>query len=210
MPANSDTPSPFAEWLITMSRALGYKRDSEFARALKVEQSTISRWRRGGRPSVEHLAKVSTLTGTQLEPLLVLAGYVSASAVRNAEVPEPPSQVTAGQRIIEDSPVSAEIKGVLLQYWSERMTEERSRLQEFVKIYTEAQQGVLKTPDDVVERVATHVFHTHLNTHVAAVLRGMANAIEAETKESKARAEGGGSRRGGREKGTQAPDPGES
>ena len=57
MPADDTTTSPFIDWLNGMSRAYGYARDADLARALGLQQATVSRWRRqGARPSANNIA----------------------------------------------------------------------------------------------------------------------------------------------------------
>ena len=95
-------PSPFADWLDGMARAFGYPRDADLARKLQLRQSTVSRWRKGARPSVEHLLRVAALFGTNITVLLKLAGYIPMDFELD-EVPEPPSAKTETVRRIADA-----------------------------------------------------------------------------------------------------------
>lgn len=206
MTTDSTTSSRFVDWLTGMTRALGYSRDSDLARALEVDQSIISRWRRGSRPSVTHLVKVSDLTRTQLEPLLVLAGWVPASAVRNAETPEPPSQVTVGQRMIRDSSLPADVQEVLLEYWEARMQEERGRLHELIEIFAAGERAEFTDKDELIELVAAKIFNSHLNIDIAKALRGVADAVDARHGPPKERVARGGGRDKPPEEDAQGPD----
>lgn len=176
-PVTTPTPSSFIDWLTAMTRALGYNRDSELARALQVDQSIVSRWRKGSRPSVEHLARVSALTGTPLEPLLVLADYVSASAVRNATVPEPPAPTTPGERVIKEARIPDVLKNELRGYWSHRMREERARLSNLVQILEQTAGGKL-TQEGILDQIAAKVFVSDLSNHVVELLRASADVID--------------------------------
>jgi len=53
--------------------------DAEFARRVGVDQSYVTRWRRGVRPQVPALVKIAKVTGTSIETLLMIAGYVDDS-----------------------------------------------------------------------------------------------------------------------------------
>lgn len=82
MPSNSPRGSasdssrmPFASWLDSIVPAL-FPSDAEFARRLGVDQSYVTRWRRGVRPQVPALVKIAKVTGTNLETVLMIAGYV--------------------------------------------------------------------------------------------------------------------------------------
>ena len=66
---------PFASWLDSIVPAV-IPSDAEFARRLGVDQSYVHRWRRGVRPQVPALMKISKVTGTSVETLLLIAGYV--------------------------------------------------------------------------------------------------------------------------------------
>lgn len=67
--------TPFASWLDSVVPAV-IPSDAEFARRLGVDQSYITRWRRGVRPQVPALVKIAKVTGTNLETMLMIAGYV--------------------------------------------------------------------------------------------------------------------------------------
>lgn len=167
--------NPFIEWLTPTARALGYARDSDLARALEVDQSVVSRWKKGSQPSVKHLARISELTGTQLEPLLVLAGYLHPSRARHAKTPEPTA--TPGERIIKKSPMPDVLKNELRAYWSQRMREERNRLAHLVDIIQHTADGKLQS-DKILEQIAARVFVTDLSNHVADLLRSSADMID--------------------------------
>lgn len=85
MPDNStgkrdrDQPkTPFAAWLDSIVPAV-IPSDAEFARRIGVDQSYVTRWRRGRRPQVPALVKIAKVTRTGVETLLMIAGYVDES-----------------------------------------------------------------------------------------------------------------------------------
>jgi transcriptional regulator with XRE-family HTH domain len=53
--------------------------DAEFARRVGVDQSYVTRWRRGRRPQVPALVRIAKVTDTSVETLLMIAGYVDES-----------------------------------------------------------------------------------------------------------------------------------
>jgi len=67
-------PTPFAHWLDAMIPAK-FKNDAEFARQLGVEQVYVHRWRRGVKPQVPMLVRISRLTGTDVQTLAEIVGY---------------------------------------------------------------------------------------------------------------------------------------
>lgn len=71
--------TPFATWLDSIVPAV-IPSDAEFARRVGVDQSYVTRWRRGRRPQVPALVKIAKATGTSIETLLMIAGYVDESA----------------------------------------------------------------------------------------------------------------------------------
>ena len=82
MPSNSPREAaadrqktPFASWLDSIVPAV-IPSDAEFARRLGVDQSYVTRWRRGVRPQVPALVKIAKVTSTNLETMLMIAGYV--------------------------------------------------------------------------------------------------------------------------------------
>lgn len=70
--------TPFGSWLDSIVPAV-IPTDAEFARRLGVDQSYIHRWRRGVCPQVPALVKISSVTGTSLETLLMIAGYQNSA-----------------------------------------------------------------------------------------------------------------------------------
>lgn len=70
--------TPFASWLDSIVPAV-IPSDAEFARRVSVDQSYVTRWRRGRRPQVPALVKIAKVTGTSIETLLMIAGYVDES-----------------------------------------------------------------------------------------------------------------------------------
>lgn len=76
--SSADKPTPFASWLDSIVPAV-IPSDAEFARRVGVDQSYVTRWRRGRRPQVPALVKIAKVTGTSVETLLMIAGYVDES-----------------------------------------------------------------------------------------------------------------------------------
>lgn len=67
--------SSFACWLGSLTPAV-FKTEADLARACKVPQSTVIRWRRGEtRPRVEQLLTLAEVTGTDIALLVRIAGY---------------------------------------------------------------------------------------------------------------------------------------
>lgn len=119
----------FGDWFVATSKGLGYKGDADVARALGVSPSTVGRWRRGSRPSVQELVTISRVFNVHLEALLVLAGLVERDEVGRAEPPPPPKSFSAAERMIENAPIEEGSKEVLRTYWTRRMAEEHNRLE---------------------------------------------------------------------------------
>lgn len=67
--------TPFGSWLESIVPAV-IPSDAELARRVGVNQSYVSRWRRGRRPTVTNLVKLADATGTNLETLMRIVGYV--------------------------------------------------------------------------------------------------------------------------------------
>lgn len=142
----------FSEWLTAMAKAMGYGTDAALSDALGISQSTILRWRQGSKPSIRHLASLSRVLGTRLEPLLVLTGHVSADAFgANTETPEPPSAITETVRKIKDSTLGDSLKARLLEYWDLRLGEERGRLYALIKALEEEKLTGSENSLDVAE-----------------------------------------------------------
>jgi transcriptional regulator with XRE-family HTH domain len=70
--------TPFASFLDSIVPAV-IPSDAEFARRVGVDQSYVTRWRRGRRPQVPALLKIAKVTNTPVENLLTIAGYVDES-----------------------------------------------------------------------------------------------------------------------------------
>ncbi len=123
-----ETPS-FAEWLFSTGRVLGYSSNSALARALGVPQPTVSRWKSGSKPSVEHLVKISELFGVELKLLLVLAGYMRGDVQDIARQ----APTSAADRLITESGVGDAAETLLTTFWAERQEEELKRLEKLVE-----------------------------------------------------------------------------
>ncbi|MFE1104117.1 helix-turn-helix domain-containing protein [Nocardiopsis alba] len=125
--------SPFAEWLISTGRALGYTTNTSLAKALGVPQPTVSRWKSGSKPSVEHLVKISELFGVELKTLLILSGHIQGDIVKEVHPP-----LNQAERMISDAQISAGQKQLIVEYWRNRMGEEHARLARVVAFAEEA------------------------------------------------------------------------
>lgn len=121
--------STFADWLIATGRAMGYSTYTALANAIGVPQPTVSRWKSGAKPSVEHLVKISELFGIELKTLLVLSGHMKGE-VSPRDLQPPPSEA---ERVIGESPLEKRLKEKLLDFWEQRMQEEHQRLRELVR-----------------------------------------------------------------------------
>ncbi len=105
--------------------ALGYSTSASLARALGIQQSTVSRWKKGTKPSVEHLVKISELFGVELKTLLILSGHMEGD-VSPAALAAPP---TPADRIIEGIDAPEEYRAHLRMFWLAREREELERLE---------------------------------------------------------------------------------
>jgi transcriptional regulator with XRE-family HTH domain len=73
-PGKRPDQTSLASWLDSMVPAR-FPSDAALARAVGVEQSYITRWRRGVTPSLPSLLKLAKATGTSAETLMHIAGY---------------------------------------------------------------------------------------------------------------------------------------
>ncbi|MGW5686493.1 hypothetical protein [Nonomuraea sp. NPDC003754] len=131
--------NPFYEWLSLTARARGYASDAALAEALELQQSTVSRWRKGTRPHITHLVKLGRLFRMSIEPMLVLSGHVPAELLGNTEPPEPP--VPQAVRQFQEASLPDGVKNALLRYWDQRHTEEDARVTGLVKLLESAAGG---------------------------------------------------------------------
>lgn len=177
-----DTTPTFSDWLTTTTRALGYARDSDVARALQIDQSIVSRWRKGSQPSVKHLDRISDLTGTPLEPLLVLAGYLHPSRARHGKTLKPAA--TPGERMINEAQIDEQEKPIFRRYWEVRSAEEKDRLAKLLLL-----SGAVKKGDmDAATAISVEARTTELSVHIMELYRGIADAHRAEASRLKAKA----------------------
>lgn len=166
---------------------MGYPTDASLAEALEISPSTILRWRRGSRPSVEHLAKLSSILGVRLEGLLALAGHVSPGVFdANADLPEPPSPITETVRRITDSPLSDASKDALIKYWNERLAEERALVYELIRILDGAERGAVDVVDDLatILRLASQ---PELSSHLVELLKRVTGILHRSKPRSRQR-----------------------
>lgn len=115
----------FADWLIATGRAMGYTTYTSLAQALGVPQPTVSRWKAGAKPSVEHLVRISELFGIELKTLLILSGHMKGD-VSAKDLALPSSQA---DRIIASMKSNGEYREMLKDFWQRRQHEELERLQ---------------------------------------------------------------------------------
>lgn len=73
-----ETPS-YMEWMREEMRRRGW-RQADFARAVDVDVSMVSRWLHGRRPDPASLERVAAALGVDLDALLTLAGHRPHSA----------------------------------------------------------------------------------------------------------------------------------
>ncbi|MFC5821128.1 helix-turn-helix domain-containing protein [Nonomuraea harbinensis] len=123
----------FYVWLAATARASGYGSDAQLAEALGLQQSTVSRWRKGTRPHITHLVKLGQLFRMSIEPMLVMSGHVPADLLGNTEPPALPTPQIVRQ--IQEAPLPDGVKKALLEYWDERLEEEQTRVAELIKLF---------------------------------------------------------------------------
>jgi len=130
MPSRRPT---FSDWVTSTGTALGYTNDASLARALGIQQSTISRWKKNSaKPGVEHLARISELFGVDIKVLLVLAGYLEAPPPAPEDL-HPLGVHTRAEQMISNARVSTSHQRDLLQrFWASRLEEEQERLSRLI------------------------------------------------------------------------------
>lgn len=142
-------PSPrpnFSEWITSTGSALGYTNSASLARALNIQQSTISRWKtKNSQPSVEHLSRISQLFGVDLKVLLVLAGYIEAVPPSPDELRAAPRR-TRAEEMIGEADLDPHLEEFVREYWSARMEEEHARLAGMIDFAKEAASKGLSRP----------------------------------------------------------------
>ncbi|WP_433699074.1 helix-turn-helix domain-containing protein [Nocardiopsis sp. CA-288880] len=163
-------PAPtFADWLFNTGRALGYTTNSALARALGVPQPTVSRWKTGSKPSVEHLVKISELFGVELKLLLVLAGYMKGD-VRDIPLEAPTSKA---ERLIAESEVGEAAEALLSSFWGRRQDEELKRLEKLVAGIQESVRLTGSYDLRSMEKSLDDALQTELPQHVHHLVRGL-------------------------------------
>ncbi|MET9068528.1 helix-turn-helix domain-containing protein [Streptosporangium sandarakinum] len=178
---DSSDETRFSVWLTQMARAMGYPTDASLAEALGISPSTILRWRRGSKPSVTHLVRLSTTLGVRLEGLLALAGHVDPQVLGpKAELPEPPSSVTETVRRIRGSSMSEQSQEVLTRYWNSRLAEERGRAYELIRIIEGAERGELDVVEDLA-KILTLTSQSQLSKHLVDLLREVTDILGTAT-----------------------------
>ncbi|MBB4699328.1 helix-turn-helix transcriptional regulator [Sphaerisporangium siamense] len=176
-------PNPFWSWLHTHAGGLGYRSEARLARALDVSPTTVMRWKRGAKPSIDQLLKIGEVLGVKLEPLLVLSGLVPAEALGNPDMPVSPSPVTPGERLIIGSGLDQHLQDLLQKYWKSRLSEERSRVEKLIDMMksdirlamldnTAASQMLSKLPQSDLQEHLTEVIlqwivYQHVNAAAA-------------------------------------------
>ncbi|WP_326645069.1 hypothetical protein OG884_12065 [Streptosporangium sp. NBC_01755] len=159
-----DTTSVFADWVTATARALGYRSDAQLADALSVQQSTVTRWRKGSQPQIKHLVELSKLFKMKIEPLLVLSGHVPPELLSNATVSPSPEPQSVAQRMIEEAKLPSEVKEVFRHYWQLRLKEEWKRLSELMNLMSEMAKGDM--PPKEFEKRAVSALDTKVSTHL--------------------------------------------
>lgn len=153
------TANGFGEWLTAMTRGLGFRQDAQIARALNVSPSTVGRWRRGSRPSVQELVTISRAFGVGLEPLLVISGLVERSELSNGQPPKPPQPVSVATRHILDAPIGDAAKTRLFDFWEARMDEEHERLYQLIDEFRQSKADAGRMLSDYGRSdIARHVY----------------------------------------------------
>lgn len=161
----------FADWLISTGRAMGYATNSALAHAIGVPQPTVSRWKKGAKPSVEHLVSISDLFGIELKTLLVLSGHMQGD-VSPGKLAPPPSQA---DRIIDSVNAPEPYKTELRIFWAAREREELYRLE----LLAEAVETAHSMDAGEEERKSFHPWiETALATELPLHVQALRNAIE--------------------------------
>jgi len=75
MADTSQRPSNLAQWLDSIVPAV-IPSWAALARAVGVDQATVSRWRRGSTPSTPTLLRLADATNTDPAVMLRIAGYM--------------------------------------------------------------------------------------------------------------------------------------
>ncbi|MEV0227998.1 helix-turn-helix domain-containing protein [Nonomuraea sp. NPDC050786] len=179
-----DTTSAFGEWVDQTARALGYRTDAQLADALGVQQSTVTRWRKGSQPQIKHLVGLAKLFKMKIEPLLALSGHVPPELLSDRATPEIPFTETV--RRIREAPLDTVLKDALLRYWDQRLAEERTRVYETIK----ALQDMPKKPGHGIPLSAwaiAELTETNLPEHLSTLLAEVSNHLEAGDRRRKKR-----------------------
>jgi hypothetical protein len=71
---NDQERAPFTSLLDAIIPAL-FANDAAFARKLDINQSQVHRWRRGVKPQIIMLVRISDATGISVETLAKIVGY---------------------------------------------------------------------------------------------------------------------------------------
>ncbi|MBN6058322.1 XRE family transcriptional regulator, partial [Nonomuraea sp. RK-328] len=166
--------NPFYDWLSLTARAAGYASDAALAEALDLQQSTVSRWRKGTRPHITHLVKLGRLFHMNIEPMLVLSGHVPAELLGNTEPPEPP--VPQAVRQLQEASLPDGVKNALLRYWDQRHTEEHTRVTELAKLLESAAGGGGLTQSAMADAIV--LAESDLPRHFAELLRQVADELQ--------------------------------
>ncbi|MGV9309555.1 MULTISPECIES: helix-turn-helix domain-containing protein [unclassified Nonomuraea] len=167
----SETPpeesNEFWDWFSRTAAGLGYRSDASLARALDASPSTVLRWRKGARPTIAQLLKISSLFGVRLESLLVLSGHVPAELVQDPSVPEPPDHVTPTERIILEAELDQQLASIMNTYWAQRIDEERRRVQRLIDLL---KADFVPLSDERFSESLANILETRLSAHVSRVI----------------------------------------
>lgn len=174
----------FADWVSVTAKSLGYKTDAALADAIKVQQSTVTRWRQGNQPQIKHLVALARLFGMRIDPLLAMSGHVPADLLGDAGPAEPPT--TESVRRIQDAPLSEMQKHALQQYWGHRLDEERSLLNALIEGIVESESQPRLDVGTWVNRMLIVTGHTDRTLHTFQVLQNL-YAVEAAPRKRRRR-----------------------
>ena len=83
--ASKQPQTAFAVWLDSMIPAV-FPNDAAFARRVGTDPGSVHYWRKGRRPQPTALVRIADATGTSIDTLMRIVGYVAdPGAVRHPE-----------------------------------------------------------------------------------------------------------------------------
>ncbi|WP_157251059.1 helix-turn-helix domain-containing protein [Nonomuraea typhae] len=174
----------FADWLSTTARGLGYRTDAQLAAALEVQQSTVTRWRKGNQPQIKHLIEMARLFQMPVAPLLVLAGHVPADLLGGVEPAGLP--MTESVRRIRDAPLTDLQKKALTVYWDKRLADERQKLSYLIDWIAAGDSTSRQEAGDSLLDLITQGVRSQAATHLMELIETLV-AIEATPRKRRRR-----------------------